>query len=109
MNAHTGEERQGSTPPAGTTDRSRIPPAPEIIAAVEFLRTQPDAASIRRRYLELITPGNERDGTTIDYTAAERYLLATAARYKRQVRLGSRAEQGSGEQGFTKQDDTDGR
>lgn len=95
MNARTGGERQGSTPPAGTTDRSKIPPAPEIIAAVEFLRTQPDAASIRRRYLDLITPGNERDGTATDYTAAERYLLATAAKYKRQVRHGSPTEQSS--------------
>ncbi|WP_254923128.1 hypothetical protein [Rhodococcus sp. OK302] len=55
---------------------------------MEFLRGQPDAAAIRRRYLALITRSTDRDGTTTDYTAAERYLCATAAARRRKAKLG---------------------
>lgn len=92
MKPQGGGESQDTTSSTGRTDRSKIPPSPEIIAAVEFLRGQPDAARIRRRYLDLITPASERGGTPVDYSAAERYLLATAARCKRNERRGSPPE-----------------
>lgn len=61
-------------------------PSPEIIAATEFLLAQPDAYLYRRRYLELIVHGCSSGGTpTADYTAAERYVLATAAACRRSL------------------------
>ena len=50
----------------------------------KFLLAEPDAYLYRRRYLELITHTPGPDGTTItDYTAAEKYLLTTAARRRK--------------------------
>lgn len=63
------------------TRRARAAPHPDVIAAAEFLLAESDAYLYRRRYLELITHTPGPDGTTItDYTAAEKYLLTTAAR-----------------------------
>lgn len=60
--------------------RARTIPKPEVIAAVEFLLTQPDAHLYRRRYLELLTHTTTSDGTDTDYTNAENYVLTAAAR-----------------------------
>ncbi|WP_242484864.1 hypothetical protein [Rhodococcus sp. MS16] len=78
-----GPSGHGKPPLAGTRARSKATPDPEVIAAVEFLLTQPDSAGIRRHYLSLITRKSNRDGTTADYTAAERYLLAIATTRQR--------------------------
>lgn len=62
-------------------------PSPEVIAATEFLLAQPDAYLYRRRYLELVVHGCGSGGTpSADYTAAEHYLLATAAACRRSLR-----------------------
>jgi hypothetical protein len=59
-------------------------PSSEVVAAAEFLLGQPDARALRRRYLELITSTTSAFGKrTTDYTAAERYLLTTAAKLRR--------------------------
>ena len=63
---------------------TRAAPHPDVVAAAEFLLAEPDAYLYRRHYLELIahTPGP--DGTLItDYTAAEQYLLTTAAKRRK--------------------------
>jgi hypothetical protein len=66
------------------TRLSRAAPHPDVVAAAEFLLAEPDAYLYRRRYLELITHTPGPNGTThTDYTAAEKYLLATAARRKK--------------------------
>ena len=58
----------------------RAAPSLDVVAAAEYLLTQPDAYLYRRRYLDLITQTPGPDGTPItDYAAAERYLLVTAA------------------------------
>ncbi|MDN3460815.1 hypothetical protein [Rhodococcus sp. APC 3903] len=58
----------------------RAAPSPDVVAAAEYLLTQPDAYLYRRRYLDLITQTPGPDGTPItDYAAAERYLFVTAA------------------------------
>jgi hypothetical protein len=58
-------------------------PSSEVVAAAEFLLGQPDARALRRRYLELITRTTSASGKrTTDYTAAERYLLTTAAKLR---------------------------
>ncbi|MDJ0104908.1 hypothetical protein QM646_00665 [Rhodococcus erythropolis] len=63
---------------------TRASPHPDVVAAAEFLLAEPDAYLYRRRYLELITHTPGPDGTTItDYTAAEKYLLTTAARRRK--------------------------
>ncbi|MBT2269971.1 hypothetical protein J7E69_00475 [Rhodococcus enclensis] len=55
-----------------------------MVSAAEFLLAQPDAYLYRRRYLELITHTPGPDGSTLtDYTAAEKYLLSTAARVRK--------------------------
>lgn len=64
---------------------TRPTPSPEVIAATELLLAQPDAYLYRRRYLELVVPGRG-SGAAADYTAAERYLLATAAVLRRSLR-----------------------
>ncbi|NMM91930.1 hypothetical protein B2J88_47970 [Rhodococcus sp. SRB_17] len=88
MNGDSSRTGPGGPVPAETRHRRGTPPSPESIAAVEFLRGQPDAAAIRRRYLALITRSTDRDGTTTDYTSAERYLCATAAARRRKAKLG---------------------
>ncbi|WP_285183338.1 hypothetical protein ACBG85_30510 (plasmid) [Rhodococcus sp. NyZ502] len=66
------------------TRLARAAPHPDVVAAAEFLLAEPDAYLYRRRYLELITHTPGPDGTTItDYTAAEKYLLTTAARRRK--------------------------
>lgn len=64
---------------------ARPTPSPEVIAATELLLAQPDAYLYRRRYLELVVPGRG-SGAAADYTAAERYLLASAAVLRRSLR-----------------------
>ncbi|TSD47481.1 hypothetical protein FFI94_015900 [Rhodococcus sp. KBS0724] len=67
-----------------TTNATYAAPSPSVVAATEFLLAQPDARELRRRYLALITRTNSASGkTTTDYTAAERYLLTTAAKLRR--------------------------
>lgn len=62
-------------------------PSLDIIAAVEFLLTQPDVHLYRRRYLDLIIYSRSTNGAlTANYSVAEQYLLATASRC-RQVGL----------------------
>ncbi|BBE44269.1 hypothetical protein EEB12_09350 [Rhodococcus sp. WS1] len=62
----------------------RAAPSPDVVAAAEYLLTQPDAYLYRRRYLDLITQTSGPDGTRItDYAAAERYLLVTATAHRR--------------------------
>lgn len=69
------------------TRHTRATPPPAVVAAAEFLLTQPDAHLYRRRYLELITHTPNPDGTTtLDYTAAENYLLTTATRHRKTLR-----------------------
>ena len=58
-------------------------PSPEVVAAAEFLLDHPDARTLRHRYLALITRTTAAGKTTTDYTAAERYLLTTAAELRR--------------------------
>ncbi|MDV6278356.1 hypothetical protein R3Q06_33515 [Rhodococcus erythropolis] len=66
------------------TRLTRAAPHPDVVAAAEFLLAEPDAYLYRRRYLELITHTPGPDGTTLtDYTAAEKYLLITAARRRK--------------------------
>lgn len=66
------------------TNLARSAPHPDVVAAAEFLLAEPDAYLYRRRYLELITHTPGPDGTTLtDYTAAEKYLLTTAARRRK--------------------------
>ncbi|RAL31849.1 hypothetical protein CVN56_26795 [Rhodococcus sp. AQ5-07] len=66
----------------------RAAPSSEVLAAAQYLLQQPDAYLYRRRYLELITQTTDSDGTTItDYTAAEKYLLATAATLRKTSRF----------------------
>lgn len=66
------------------TRLERAAPSPEVVAAAEYLLTQPDAYLYRRRYLDLIAQTPGPDGTSItDYAAAERYLLVTAAAHRR--------------------------
>nr|WP_279218822.1 hypothetical protein [Rhodococcus erythropolis] len=63
---------------------ARAAPHPDVVAAAEYLLAEPDAYLYRRRYLQLITHTRGPDGTTrTDYTAAERYLLTTAARRRK--------------------------
>lgn len=64
---------------------TRPTPSPEVIAATELLLAQPAAYLYRRRYLELVVYGRG-SGAAADYTAAERYLLATAAVLRRSLR-----------------------
>ena len=65
-------------------------PHPAVVAAAEFLLTQPDAHLYRRRYLELITNTPKPDGTThTDYTAAENYLLTTATKRRKTLHRAS--------------------
>ncbi|AZI60731.1 hypothetical protein ACH49M_03180 [Rhodococcus qingshengii] len=69
--------------PARTRLR-RAAPSLDVVAAAEYLLTQPDAYLYRRRYLDLITQTPGPDGTSItDYAAAERYLLVTATAHRR--------------------------
>lgn len=64
----------------------RAAPSPEVVAAAEYLLTQPDAYLHRRRYLDLIAQTPGPDGTSItDYAAAERYLLVTATAHRREL------------------------
>ncbi|RQO40078.1 hypothetical protein DBV08_31445 [Rhodococcus sp. KBW08] len=66
--------------PARTRLR-RAAPSLDVVAAAEYLLTQPDAYLYRRRYLDLIAQTPGPDGTSItDYAAAERYLLTSAAK-----------------------------
>ncbi|MBT2263472.1 hypothetical protein [Rhodococcus erythropolis] len=66
------------------TGLSRAAPHPDVVAATEFLLAEPDAYLYRRRYLELITHTPGPDGTLVtDYTAAEKYLLSTAAKVRK--------------------------
>ncbi|RQO46103.1 hypothetical protein DBV08_17855 [Rhodococcus sp. KBW08] len=75
-NAHPGHQ------PARTRF-TRAVPSPEVVAAAVYLLAQPDAYLCRRRYLDLITQTPGPDGTLVtDYTAAERYLLNTAASHQ---------------------------
>ncbi|MGR6520143.1 hypothetical protein ACU5JM_00680 (plasmid) [Rhodococcus erythropolis] len=66
------------------TRLTRAAPHPDVVDAAEFLLAEPDAYLYRRRYLELITHTPGPDGTTTtDYTAAEKYLLTTAAKRRK--------------------------
>lgn len=66
------------------TQLRRAAPSLDVVAAAEYLLTQPDAYLYRRRYLDLITQTPGPDGTSItDYAAAERYLLVTATAHRR--------------------------
>ncbi|MDV6277905.1 hypothetical protein R3Q06_30925 [Rhodococcus erythropolis] len=66
------------------TRLTRAAPHPDVVTAAEFLLAERDAYLYRRRYLELITHTPGPDGTTLtDYTAAEKYLLTTAARRRK--------------------------
>ena len=77
-------ENNATRPQHPHTRHTRATPHPDVVAAAEFLLTQPDAHLYRRRYLELITHTPHPDGTTTpDYTAAENYLLTTAARRRK--------------------------
>lgn len=88
---HTAvNERENSTAEHRAPVQSaltRPTPSPEVIAATELLLAQPDAYLYRRRYLELVVPGRG-SGAAADYTAAERYLLASAAALRRSMRRG---------------------
>lgn len=79
---HTEQHHNAGTSHQHTHTRlARAAPRPDVVAAAELLLAEPDAYLYRRRYLELITHAPGPGGTTItDYTAAENYLLITAAR-----------------------------
>lgn len=71
-------ERRGPT----VSTSANVVPSPDVIAATQVLLAQPDAYLYRRRYLELVVHGRGV-GAAADYTAAERYLLASAAACRR--------------------------
>lgn len=75
VNGASGRTGDGGSMHAERGHRRGTRPSPASIAAVEFLRGQPDAAAIRRRYLELVTRSGDRGAAITDCTAAERYLL----------------------------------
>lgn len=87
-----GNAKRNTTPgPQGHVGTGRqnrrsvalVTPSPEVIAATEFLLSQPDAHLYRRRYLEILNRANGDNGTaTTDYTAAERYLLSAARKLR---------------------------
>ena len=78
----------------GHRSPARPAPSPEVVAAAEFLLAQPDAYRYRRRYLELVARSRGADGTAaVDYTAGERYLLATATTLRRAMRQDASAAQ----------------
>jgi hypothetical protein len=94
-NDHTEPHYTTANHPENNTTRPENPhprhthatPHPDVIAAAEFLLTQPDAHLYRRRYLELITTTPDPGGTThTDYTTAENYLLTTATRRRKTLR-----------------------
>lgn len=77
-------EHNTTRPKHPHTRRTHTTPHPDVVAAAEFLLTQPDAHLYRRHYLDLITTTPNPDGTThTDYTAAEKYLLTTAAKRRK--------------------------
>ncbi|WP_251014903.1 hypothetical protein [Rhodococcus qingshengii] len=81
---HTEQHHTAAAGHHARTGLSRAAPHPDVVAAAEFLLAQPDAYLYRRRYLELISHTPGPDGTTLtDYTAAEKYLLSTAAKVRK--------------------------
>ncbi|WP_415394336.1 hypothetical protein ACMTN4_00790 (plasmid) [Rhodococcus globerulus] len=85
--AKNPHEHNTTRPEQPHARRTRATPHPDVVAAAEFLLTQPDTHLYRRHYLELITHTPNPDGTTTpDYTAAENYLLTTAARCRKALR-----------------------